>query len=213
MAFYEHKLVTTPKDTGIRATLRKFTGSPAKLIINITPTLAKKLGLEIGEKYRVYVGTDDDLGTLKFEKHTTGTFAAVVKNAKHTWYAFELGSIGDFPDRTEPAKYCQVDTPTLSGNFLVHLPSWSKETKKAVDTPNPLAAGKPKGVTEPVRPQEPAPSLKDAGWARPPTVAHTPNGKAQREAIERAKAAAPAPVFGGTQKPTRKQAMDAISKL
>lgn len=212
MAFYEHKLVTTPKDTGIRATLRKFTGSPAKLVINITPTLAKKLGLEVGRKYRVFVGTDDDRGTLKFEQHPTGAFAAVVKNAKHTWYAFELGSIGDFPDRTEPAKYCHVDTCETGGDFLVRLPSWAKEGKKTADLPNPLSAGKPKGVTEPVRPQEPAPSFKAAVKPKP-TVAHTYDGQVTRAAIEKAKAAVPAPSFGGVQKPTRKQAMDAISKL
>lgn len=199
MAFIEHKLQLQASDTGIRATLRKFSKTPAKLVITLTPACAKSLGFVSGDKVQAFYGTGDDAGTIRLTKNNSaGSFELKTRHGRLPSFVFELDVVPTLPDESQTAKHCQWTVPT-PGTIDVVLPSWArKKTKPATEAPQGTVPVKPASVV-PANPQ-PLPNF---------------NPTAARAAIERAKQMAPAPDFGGKQKPklSRKDALAAVGKL
>lgn len=198
MAFIEHKIQPLARDTGVRATLRKFGKNPAKLVIALNPATIKELGFVAGDKVQAFVGADEDAGKIRLTKNNSvGTFALKTRHGRQPDYVFELDVVPGLPDETQSARFCQWVSPK-AGTIDIDLPSWAKRAAKAA-VPQALAKCHTDG-----RPNI-HPNAK-------PIANFDPT--AQREAIERAKRLAPAPDFSGKAPPKTKAAiMDAVSKF
>lgn len=157
----------------VKATLAKYRGGPAQLIITVGGEAYRDAKLKGGEMVEVLLGNDTDHGIIRIRPSKDGQVAVIEKTApkgRSPYQTVRLGHQPAFVNRVEKAQACNWEV--LDDGWLeITLPAWAEEThpqKRAKvaappsggtsgsPLPNPLSAGRPcVPAYEPRRPGRP----------------------------------------------------------